>query len=119
MIQQDISMPVHYSRYVDGIFCVLNSSEYVEMFPSFLNNLHPNLKSTCEIGPRKLVFQDTQISFSSNNDLSLILYLYRKPTNTKTNLNFNAVCPWILKSGLTKCSLIRAFIVCNNWFTFH
>ena len=50
---------------------------------------------------------------------SLNTSVYRKPTYTKTILNFHAVCPWILKSGLNKCILNRAFIVCNNWFTFH
>ena len=103
MGQQDVFMPVHYSRYVDDIFCVFNSLEYVKMFLSFLNNIHPNLKFTCEIGPQKLAFLDTQISLSSNNDLSLItsvyckcvLQVYGKPTDTKTILNFHAICPWI------------------------
>ena len=112
-------MPVHYSRYVDDIFCVFNSLEYVKMFLSFLNNIHPNLKFTCEIGPQKLAFMDTQISLSYNNDLTLITSVYRKPTDTKTIINFHAVCPWIWKSGLIKCFLNRAFIVCNNWFSFH
>ena len=81
--------------------------------------MHSNFKFTCEIGPQKLAFLDTQISLSSNNDLSLIISVYRKPTDTKTILNFHAVCPWIWKSGLIKCFINRAFIVCNNWFTFH
>ena len=119
MGQQDVFMPVHYSRYVDDIFCVFNSLEYVNMFLSFLNNIHSNLKFTCEIGPQKLAFLDTQISLSSNNDLSLITSVYRKPTDTKTIINFHAVCPWIWKSGLIKCFINRAFIVCTNWFTFH
>ena len=89
------------------------------MFLSFLNNIHPNLMFTCEIGPQKLEYLDTQISLSSNNDLSLITSVHRKPTDTETIINFNAVCPWIWKSGLIKCFLNRAFIVCNNWFAFH
>ena len=93
MTQQDILMPVHYSRYVDDIFCVFNSLEYVEMFLSFLTNLHPNLKFTCEIGPHSVASMDTNISLSSNSDCSLITNVYRKPTDTKTNLNFQAVCP--------------------------
>ena len=58
------------------------------MFLSFLNNMLPNLKSTCEIEPHKLAFLDTQISLSSNNDLSLITSVYRKPTDTKAILSF-------------------------------
>ena len=125
MLQEDICskmaefMSVHYSRYVDDIFCVINSLEYAKISLSFLNNIHPNLKFTCEIGQQKLAFLDTQISLSSNNDLSLITSGYRKPTDTKTIINFHAVCPWIWKSGLIKKFLNRAFIVCNNWFTFH
>ena len=32
IMQQDISIPVHYSRYVDDIFCVFNSLEHAKMF---------------------------------------------------------------------------------------
>ena len=119
MAQQDVFMPVHYSRYVDDILCVFNSFEYVKMFLIFLNNMHSNLEFSCEIGTQKLAFLDTQISLSSNNDLSLITSVHRKPADTKTILNFQTVCPWIWKSGLIKCLLNRAFIVCSNWFTFH
>ena len=44
MAQQDVFMPVHYSRYVDDILYVTNYLEYVKMFISFLINMHPNLK---------------------------------------------------------------------------
>ena len=103
MTKQHIFMPVHYSRYVDDIFCVFNSLEYAKMFLSFLINLHHNLKFTNEIGPHRLAFMDTQISLSSNNDLSLIIGVHRKPSDIKTIHNFHAVCPWIWKSGLVKC----------------
>ena len=93
MAQHDVSMPVHYSRYVDDIFCVFNFFEYVGMSLSFLNNIHPNLKLICEIGQQKLAFQDTQISLSSKNDLSLITSVCRKPIDTKTIINFKADCP--------------------------
>ena len=119
MAQQDVFMSVHCSRYVDDIFCVFNSLEYVEMFLRFFNYIHPNFKSTCEIRPQKLAFLDTHISPSSNNDLSLIASVYRKPTDTKAIIYFHAVSPWIWKSGLIKCFLNRAFIVYSNWFTFH
>ena len=119
MTQQDVSMPVHYCRYVDDIFCVFSSLEYAKMLLRFLSNLHPNLKFNCEIGPHRLAFQDTYISLSSNNDLSLITNVYRKPTDTKNIPNFHAVCPCILESGLIKCFHNIAFIICSNWLTFH
>ena len=42
MTQQDVSMPVNYSRHADDIFCFPNSIEYAKMFLRFLNNMHPN-----------------------------------------------------------------------------
>ena len=114
-------MSVYYSRYVDDIFCVFNSIEYVRMFLIFVNNFHPNLKFTYKIGQHKLPFLETQMSLSSNNDFSLIRNVYRKPTDTKTVLNFHAVRSWILKS----CSIeffINIFFVyraCSNWLTYN
>ena len=119
MTQQDIFMPVYYSRYVDEIFCVYDSLEYAEMFSTFLNNLHPNLKFICEIVPRKIAFLDTQISLSSNYYLSLITSVHRKPTDTKTILNLYVVWPWIRKTCLIKCFFNGAFIACSNWITLH
>ena len=63
MAQQDVFMPVHYYRYVDVFFCVFYSLEYVKMSLSFLNNMHSNLKFTCEIGQQKLAFLDTLICY--------------------------------------------------------
>ena len=80
------------------------------MFLSFLNNMHSNLKFTCEIGPWKLAFLDTQISLSSNNDLSLITSVCRKPTDTKTIINFHAVCLGFGKVAFVKSFLNRAFL---------
>ena len=42
MAQKDVFMPVLYSRYIDDIFCVSNSLEYVKMSLGFLNNMHSN-----------------------------------------------------------------------------
>ena len=95
MTQQDVFMPVHCTRYVDDIFCVFNSLEYAKLFLCFLNNMHPNLRFTCEIGPHKFAFLDIQITLSSNNDPSLITSVYRKTTDTKTILNLHAISPWI------------------------
>ena len=114
MTHQDVLMSVHYSGYVDDIFCGFSSLEYVKMFLCILNNLHSNLKFTYEIGPHILASMDTQISLPSNNDLSLITNAYRKPTDTKAIPNFRAVCPWIWKSGLITFFINRAFIVCNS-----
>ena len=76
-------------------FCVFKSLEYAQMSLGFLKNLHHNFKFAYEIGPRKFAFLDTQISLSSNNDFILITSVYRKPSDSKTIINFHAACPWI------------------------
>ena len=105
-------LPEKYIRYVDDVFCVFGSMESVGNFLEYLN-LHPNLKLTHELGPKKLAFLDTEI------DLDLISsnfgsQVYRKPTNTKVILNWTAYCPknWIL--GLISRLINRAYIVCST-----
>ena len=63
----------------------------------FLNNLHPNYKFTYEIGSHKLAFLDTQISLSSNNDLSLITNVYRSQLTPKLSLIFMQFAHGIIK----------------------
>ena len=112
--------PELYLRYVDDIFCVFNSDSRVTLFLQFLNNLHPNLKFTSEIGPKELAFLDTSISLPDGDDSSdCSSTVYRKPTNTNVLLNFSAVCPKIWKIGLIKCFLNRAYVVCSSWSLFH
>jgi hypothetical protein len=47
-------------RYVDDIFAVFDSVEMVSKFLQFLNNLHPNLTFTRELGDNELAFLDTK-----------------------------------------------------------
>ena len=85
-------IPHLYLRYVDDVFCVFDSNSKVQSFLNFLNNLHPNLKFTCEIGQQSLPFLDTVIHIDATlhltedmslqyieNQQTLILYRIRKP----------------------------------------
>ena len=58
---------------------------------------------------------DTNASLNSHDDFTLFCNAYRKRTDSKNILNFMEKG----KSGLIKCLINRAFIVCNNWLTFH
>ena len=50
------SLPILYLPYVDDIFCMFRSGTSHEPFLSKLNDFHPNLKITLEIGPSQLSF---------------------------------------------------------------
>jgi len=118
MLQNHDFIPKLYCRFIDDIFCVFNSMLHVNMFLELLNNLHPNLKFTTELGPKSLAFLDTEIILDLQN-LNFGAKVYRKKTNTNVILNWAAFCPENWKLGLVHCLLNRAYVVCNTWTFFH
>jgi hypothetical protein len=111
--------PELYVRYVDDIFAVFDSVEMVSKFLQFLNNFHPNLTFTRELGDNELAFLDTKVRLPCVDHASVLTTVYRKPTNTDVILNFSAVCPIQWKTGLITCFLNRAYLVCSDWSLFH
>jgi len=83
-----------------------------------LNDLHPNLKFTAEVGPSTLPFLDTAISLPNIDDGIFTSDVYRKPTYTGLLLNFHAICPFKWKLGLIQCLLHRAYSITSNWSLF-
>ena len=112
------SSPSLYLRYVDDIFCVFRSDSSHKLFLSKLNNLHPQLKFTSEIGPSQLSFLDTYISLPTSEDDSFTSKVFRKATYTGLLLNFSAICPQKWKFGLINCLLHRAYMISSNWVLF-
>ena len=110
--------PALYLRYVDDIFCVFKPDTSHQDFLEKLNNLHPSLKFTAEIGPSTLPFLDTSISIPSTEDGMFTSQVYRKPTFTGLLLNFAALCPLKWKFGLIYCLLHRAYNISSNWSVF-
>ena len=110
--------PVLYLRYVDDIFCVFRSGISHEPFLSKLNNFHPNLKFTSEIGPSQLSFLDTYISLPTSDEESFTSKVFRKSTYTGLMLNFSAMCPQKWKFGLIQCFLHRAYMISSSWLLF-
>ena len=90
----DPTSPALYLRYVDDIFCVFRQGSSHQAFLKKLNDLHPNLRFTEEIGPSTLPFLDTTISLPDIDGGTVTSRVYRKPTFTGLMLNFNAMCPF-------------------------
>ena len=111
--------PRIYFRYVDDIFCVFDSHVDQSTFLDSLNNLHPNIEFTCEVGPQKLAFLDCMITLPEGDNLPVSTEVYRKSTNTNVLLNYNALCPIKWKLGLMTCLINRAYTVCSSWELFH
>ena len=113
LAQEDtINHPLLYNiRYVDDIFCVFRKNSDFNKFHHKLNSLHGNLKFTYEMGGTSIPFLDAVIKLESNTIVSTV---YRKPTNTNVLLNNTAVAPLSWKTGLIKCLLHRAKVVCSD-----
>ena len=112
------AFPVLYLRFVDDIFCVFRSSTSHEPFLSKLNDFHPNLKFTSEIGPLQLSFLDTCISLPTSDEESFTSKVFRKSTYTGLMLNVSAMCPQKWKFGLIQCFLHRAYMISSSWLLF-
>ena len=100
-----------YLRYVDDILCAFSSAVDYLLFLDFINNLHPNITFTYELGGTTLPFLDTEISIKDGNFES---WVYRKKTNTNVILNAFALCPNTWKRGIVACFLHRAWTVCSS-----
>ena len=111
--------PALYLRYVDDTFCVFRSGIPHDVFLSKLNNLHPNLKFTSEIGPSMIPFLDTLITLPTTKNGMFTSKVFRKATYTSLILNFSAMCPFKWKFGLIHCLLHRAYTICSDWLLFH
>ena len=81
---------------------------------------HQQFTFTHEVGPhRQLAFLDTEIYLPSNNECVCTSKVFRKMTNIYVFLNYNAICPCILKICLINSLLNRVYNVCSIWLLFH
>ena len=107
--------PKLYLRYVDNIFAVFDNDEKCSKFLDLLNTQHKNIKFTMEHLLETIPFLDVEIKI---NDTGIETWVYKKPTNTKLFLNFNAMCPTKWKSGLIFCLFNRTERICSSNFSF-
>ena len=100
-------------RYVDDTFVVLKNKADVDKVLSFLNDKHDTIKFTVENEAKNsLNFLDMKIK--RNEDLTISLSTYRKPTFTGTMLNWNSLTSMKYKKGLINCLLYRSYSICSS-----
>ena len=90
-------------------------SNFHEAFLDKLNQLHPNLKFTAELGPSTLAFLDTNIELPKSEYDSFSSSIYRKAKYTGLLLNFSPLCPTRWKIGWINWLLHRAYTICSMW----
>ena len=78
--------PVLYRRYIDDCFLLFRDESHVELFHSYLNSKHPNIKFTYEReNNRELSFLDINVR---RNVSSFDTSVFRKPTFTGLGLSY-------------------------------
>ena len=107
-----------YLRYVDDILAAFNNEQGSLNFLNFLNNRHPNIKSTIEKQiNHSIAFLDVFVS--AINAQNLTLQTYRNRPIQGLLLNFKSFTSFSYKISLIKCLIDRSFKICNNWNFFH
>ena len=109
----------HYSRmYIDDIFVLFNSTEYLKRFCSYLNFCHLNISLTIENE------KDNRMSFLDINIIrgkdKFTTSFYRKPTFSGICTHFDSFLPSSDKIGLLHAFLYRfsGFAVIELSFTY-
>ena len=95
----------------DDIVAVFDDEVSAKLFLDVLNNLHPSIQFTMEVGNKSLAFLDVNISIDCS---TLSTTVYRKPTHTGLFLNYHALAPMAWKKGLIMCLLHRAKMICSS-----
>ncbi len=109
--------PLFYRRYVDDMFIIFKSPDYVPLFLKCLNSQYENNKFTSEIEEYgTLSFLDIEITKSNNTFLTSV---YRKPTFTGLMTKFDSFVPVKYKKNLVQTLITRAYNLCSNYFNFH
>ena len=104
-----------YERYMDDILCNVKENEVNDRL-QLINNLHPNLKFTCEMEKDgTIAFLDMLIT---NEKGTLSSCWYCKPTDTGLTLNYHALAPTKYKKSVVISFIYRIYRSCTNWKNF-
>ena len=104
--------PVFYRRYVDDIFVLFKSNDYLKYFQDFLNPCHINMSFSMETEKEnKLSFLDVEIIREQGKFIGTI---YRKATFSGVFSNFESFLPLVYKFGMVYTLVYRYFRICSN-----
>ncbi|KAK3754655.1 hypothetical protein QZH41_003871 [Actinostola sp. cb2023] len=106
LLQTDFWMPYGFHRYVDDSHVGI-SKIYVDEFHTHLNSIDPNIQFTVETEEEGAIsFLDTKTT--RQDDGSILVSVYRKPTHTDRYLDFNSHHHMQHKRSVAKTLLGRA-----------
>ena len=109
--------PFYYRRYVDNIFVLFNSPEYLKRFQSYLNSCHVNICFIIENeNDNRISFLDVDITCEQGKFTASV---YRKPTFSGIYIHFYSFLPSTYNIGMIHTLVFRCFGNCSCWTKFH
>ena len=109
--------PDSYRRYVDDIFVLFESAEYLCKFRNYFNTCHPNMCFSFEQEENgKLAFPDIEVSRGKEKFVTTV---YTNPTFSSVYTHFESFLPTIYKFGMVYTIAYCCFKMCSGWTKFH
>ena len=109
--------PVIYKKYVDDIFVLFSSKEYLQLFVDYMNKQHKCLKFTSEAeNDDSFSFLDIKITPHNQQFEKTI---YRKLTFSGVFLHYESYVDQAYKKYLIYTLLFRCFSICSDCTSYH
>ena len=109
--------PDSYRRYVDDIFVLFESAEYLCKFRNYFNTCHPNMCFSFEQEENgQLAFLDIEVSRGKEKFVTTV---YTNPTFISVYTHFESFLSTIYKFGMVHTLPYRCFKICSDWTKFH
>ena len=105
-----------YKRYVDDIFVLFSSKEYLQRFVDYMNKQHECLKFTSEIeNGNSFSFLDIKITRHNQKFKTSVC---RKPTFSAAFMHYESYFDQAYKKSLTDTFLFHCFSICSDYILF-
>ena len=109
--------PIYYRRYVDDCFILFRDSSHADLFLSFLNSKHRNIKFTMEKeSDGKLAFLDVLVRKEHGR---LQTSVYRKPSFSGLGTSFFSFISKSLKFSSISSAIFRAYHLSSSYASLH
>ena len=110
-------MNILLKRYVDDIFVLFKSKEYLKLFVYYMNSKHRNIKFTFETEDcNNFSFLDVKITQQKKR---FVTFIFRKAAFSGVFTNYDSFISDTYKIGLAHSLLFRFFNICSSMENFH
>ena len=108
--------PIIYKRYVDDTFLLFKDVGHIDLFLTYVNSKHPNIKFTKEIEEdMKLSFLDVTVTRTNN---SFETSIFRKKTFTGLGSHYLSIEPILYKINAIRTLIFRAYNLSSSYLNF-